>query len=340
MSLRALSVGGRVGIAAAVALACAAAIVLAAGHDRDRPAARSTDSWAALRPSDLERTEVGAARVGDRIYVVGGFISSGGTTGKMERYDISADRWRRRAQPADRGQPPRGHGARRPGLRARRQPRRRRRPRAQVAPPLPLQPAPRSLDAAARRAERRARRSAWSRSATSSTPPAATTRATRGCARSRSTTPSAAAGPAARRCRPAATTSGAAVLDGDLVVTGGRPGDVNGGMTTVERYDPQAQALVVAAAAGRPPAAATRRSSARGRLVVFGGEELGPGRADDRAGRGLRPRHARPGARCRRWSPRATGSAASPAAGASTRSRAGPQPGLAYSRALEYLDLP
>ncbi len=95
MSLRALSLGGRVGIGAAVALACAAAIVLAAGHDRDHRAATSTDSWAALRPSILERTEVGAARLGDRIYVVGGFISTGGTTGALERYDISADRWQR-----------------------------------------------------------------------------------------------------------------------------------------------------------------------------------------------------------------------------------------------------
>ena len=105
---------------------------------RARP--RSTRSWAALRPSQLARTEVGAARVGDRIYVVGGFISTGGTTGKLERYDISADRWRRlRSLPIAVNHPGR-HRARRPRLRARRQPRRRRRPRAQVQAPLPLQP--------------------------------------------------------------------------------------------------------------------------------------------------------------------------------------------------------
>ena len=88
---------GRAGLAAAVGLACAAAIVYAAtrdGEDAGGAAQRSTTSWSALEPSVLERTEVGAARVGDRIYVVGGFISTGGTTGRMARYDISDDAWK------------------------------------------------------------------------------------------------------------------------------------------------------------------------------------------------------------------------------------------------------
>ena len=50
---------------------------------------------------------------------------------------------------------------------------------------------------------------------------------------------------------------GAAVLDGDLVVTGGRPGDVNGGLTTVERYDPGRRPLVDRCRRSAPRAAAT-----------------------------------------------------------------------------------
>jgi hypothetical protein len=49
--------------------------------------------WASLTPSPIERTEVGAGRIGDRIYVVGGFVAPGESTARMTRYDISADRW-------------------------------------------------------------------------------------------------------------------------------------------------------------------------------------------------------------------------------------------------------
>ena len=65
---------------------------------------------------------------------------------------------------------------------------------------------------------------------------------------------------------------GAAVLDGDLIVTGGRPGPVNGGQTTVESYDPKQQKWSPLA-----PLATARSGHAAvvagGRLVVFGGEE-------------------------------------------------------------------
>lgn len=89
---------GRATVAALVALAFGAAIVLAATGDDRLAAARSTSSWSALTPSPLQRSEVGAARVGDRIYVVGGFASTGQTTGRMVRYDISANRWREVAE--------------------------------------------------------------------------------------------------------------------------------------------------------------------------------------------------------------------------------------------------
>ena len=80
--------------------ACAAVILVVASANGDGegpPAAGSaTDRWTALRPALLERTEVGAARIGRFVYVVGGFErSSGGTTAAVERYDIAQDAWTR-----------------------------------------------------------------------------------------------------------------------------------------------------------------------------------------------------------------------------------------------------
>ena len=71
-------------------LLTAAVVVLAACGGADAA------EWRALRPATLERTEVAAARVGDAIYVVGGFERrSGADTAAVERYDISRDRWTR-----------------------------------------------------------------------------------------------------------------------------------------------------------------------------------------------------------------------------------------------------
>ena len=145
------TLAARVILAAAVGLASITAVVYAATRDGDETGARqSEESWAALAPSPLERTEVGAARVGDRVYVVGGYISSGGTTGRMVRYDISDDRWAEVA--------PLPIGVNHPGITAldgrvyvlggnlgeRRE----------VAAPLPLRPRARPLEATARRAHR------------------------------------------------------------------------------------------------------------------------------------------------------------------------------------------
>jgi non-specific serine/threonine protein kinase len=77
----------------------AAAIVLAlvAGCSDDGPQrSRATTDWTPLRPATLERTEVGAVRIGRFVYVVGGFEREGArTTAAVERYDIRTDRWRR-----------------------------------------------------------------------------------------------------------------------------------------------------------------------------------------------------------------------------------------------------
>ncbi|HEX8744597.1 MAG TPA: kelch repeat-containing protein [Thermoleophilaceae bacterium] len=57
----------------------------------------ATDRWKPLPRSKLSRTEVGAARIGRAIYVVGGFeqASGGKTTAAVERYGIGSRRWTR-----------------------------------------------------------------------------------------------------------------------------------------------------------------------------------------------------------------------------------------------------
>ncbi len=88
-------------LAVAIALLCAAGatalIVVAADGDDEQPSAVArADTWTALRPGILERTEVAAARIGRYVYVIGGFEKkANGTTAAVERYDIERDRWRR-----------------------------------------------------------------------------------------------------------------------------------------------------------------------------------------------------------------------------------------------------
>jgi N-acetylneuraminic acid mutarotase len=85
--------------AAALVLPLAAAALSCEGSDPDPddPPATSTSArgWKALSAAGLRRTEVGAARIGKFIYVVGGFLPSTRTTDAVERYDIRRDRWRR-----------------------------------------------------------------------------------------------------------------------------------------------------------------------------------------------------------------------------------------------------
>ncbi len=52
-------------------------------------------AWTPLPPATLPRTEVAAARVGGSIYVAGGFVEGGSTTNVVERYDIRRRNWRR-----------------------------------------------------------------------------------------------------------------------------------------------------------------------------------------------------------------------------------------------------
>ena len=81
---------------AASALAATALIVaLVSGDDEANggTAARSA-RWASLQPSPLERSEIGAARIGRFIYAVGGFTAPDlATTDQVARYDIAAGSW-------------------------------------------------------------------------------------------------------------------------------------------------------------------------------------------------------------------------------------------------------
>jgi N-acetylneuraminic acid mutarotase len=103
VSRRAGAVSRGVLAAAVAALATAGgALALSAADEDDggggAPPARSsaTGEWRALTPAGLERTEVGAARIGRFVYVVGGFERRTGlTTRALERYDIHRDRWKR-----------------------------------------------------------------------------------------------------------------------------------------------------------------------------------------------------------------------------------------------------
>lgn len=76
---------------AALVVVVAIGGIVAGAPAKDGQPARGPSGWGSLEPSPLERTEVGAARIGDSIYVVGGFVPEGGDTGRMVRYDIGAD---------------------------------------------------------------------------------------------------------------------------------------------------------------------------------------------------------------------------------------------------------
>jgi N-acetylneuraminic acid mutarotase len=86
----------RLMLALAAGTAAALAAIVAANGDPNGSERRGAGAWdSTLAQSPFERSEVGAARVGDRIYVVGGFLGDARTTGRMAAYDISEDEWHR-----------------------------------------------------------------------------------------------------------------------------------------------------------------------------------------------------------------------------------------------------
>ncbi|HET8787352.1 MAG TPA: kelch repeat-containing protein, partial [Actinomycetes bacterium] len=86
--------------------AAAATLLLAActGGEPDPPAPAATapaptragdPAWRTLAAAPSERTEVAAAAVGGRIWVLGGYAPDGATLATVEVYDTTADTWAR-----------------------------------------------------------------------------------------------------------------------------------------------------------------------------------------------------------------------------------------------------
>jgi N-acetylneuraminic acid mutarotase len=329
----------RILLAAALIVALAAVLVPALRDDgEDEPPApgAATASWGALTPSPLARTEVGSALIGDRIHVVGGFVGEGGSTGALASYDISEDAWEEGA-----ALPVAVNHA---GV---------------AALDGDLYVLGGNVEGEGGGESKSARLFRYGPGADEWTElsPAPTARAALGLAAIGGRLFAAGgSGERSERLRtleiydpgrdtwtdgPPMPTGrnhvGAAVLDGDLVVTGGRPGPEHGGTGVVERYDPERGRW------HRMPPLRTARSghatvAAAGGLVAFGGEELDGGTTipeveffDPAQGewRPLpdmpTPRHGLGGA----------------AQGARVFAiEGGARPGLAFSDALEYLDVP
>lgn len=340
---RSRSVLVRAVTSAALAVACTSAIVLAATNDdassgEQRPASgleRAADSWGALAPSPLERTEVGAARIGDRIYVVGGYISSGGTTGRMVRYDISEDSWREVAAlpiavnhpgvTAHRGKlyvlggnlPGAGSGEPKSNRLYRYS------PRADRWARLPDAPTERGALALVGIGDRLYAAGGYTEEVFDLRTLEIYDREQRRWRR----------GPKMPTGR---NHLGYAALGGQFIVTGGRPGPIHGSQATVESYDPKRRRWSTFAemATARSGHSAT---VAGGKLVVFGGEELDGGQTI---------------AQVEAYDPVSDSWASLPdmvtprhGLGAAAKGKrifaieGGPQPGLTYSRALEFLDV-
>ncbi|HEX5928042.1 MAG TPA: kelch repeat-containing protein [Solirubrobacterales bacterium] len=332
MQERSAATGRRPGLAGAAAL-LVALLVLGAGvwiYDGGR-ADGATGTWRALSEAGLERTEVGAARIGDSIYVVGGFVEPSDTTAAVERYDIRRDRWQR-------------------------------------AKPMPIavnhpavvahrgflyvyggytEPTFGPVTAALQRFDPRSRR--WTLLPASPTPRGAAALAARdgrlyaaGGVDDQALATLEVYDVAARRWRPAPPMRTprehiAAVATGDGVyVFGGRSGA--GEHDTVERFDPARRRWVTL-----PPMNTARSGFAAvavgGRPVVFGGEELTPGGTTIAEVELFDPRQ-------RRWEPLPPLRTPRHGLGGAVKGmriyalQGGPDPGFAFSAATEFLDVP
>jgi Kelch motif len=317
------------------AVALAAVLGLAAVLVLPRDGGARQDRWTPLRPAQLERSEVAAARIGRFIYVVGGFErATDGTVAAVERYDIRRDRWTRVPDmPVALNHPAavahRGrlyvHGgylsatdlADPTGALLRYNPGRRRWRR------LPSAPTARAAHALA--AIRGRLYAAGGANASGSLQSLEIYDIRRSRWRSGPSFP----GPARNH------TTGVA-SGGRFYVFGGRDG---GNLTAAERYDPRRRVWEEL-----PPLRVARSGigSARlgdGRIVVFGGEQLEPGGTTIAEVELFDPRR-------RRWSSLpALRTPRHGLAGAALGRRVyaiqgGPTPGFEFSNAIEYLDVP
>jgi N-acetylneuraminic acid mutarotase len=289
-------------------------------------------AWAPLPDATLARTEVSAARIGGSIYVVGGFVPGGSTTNAVERYEISRRRWSRvRAMPlalnhttatvhrgrlyvqggyeGSLGQPT--------GALLRYNPTTNRWLR------LPAAPTPRAAQAAAFVGERLYVAGGANDTGSLNSMEIYTV------AKRRWTRGPSFPGPARNH------TTG--------VTTGGRfyvlAGRDSANFTAAERYDPRRRRWQRLPDLRTPRGGLASVPLRDGRIVVFGGEELGPGGTTIEEVELFDPR-------TRRW--RALRDMRTPRhglGGVALGNRVfalegGPQPGLAFSNAIEFLDVP
>jgi N-acetylneuraminic acid mutarotase len=289
-------------------------------------------AWAPLPAATLERTEVAAARIGSSIYVVGGFVPGGASTNAVERYDIRRRRWTRtRPMPlALNHTTATAHGGRlyvqggyegplsQPtGALLRYNPLTKRWRR------LPSAPTPRAAQAAAFVRKRLyvaggANDSGSLRSLE-----------IYDVARRRWTRGPSFPGPARNH------TTGVA-SGGRFYVLAGRD---SANLAAAERYDPRRRRWQRLPDLRTPRGGIAAVRLRDGRIVVFGGEELGPGGTTIGEVELFDPR-------ARRW--RALPDMRTPRhglGGVALGSRVfalegGPQPGLAFSNAIEFLDVP
>ncbi len=129
-----------------------------------------------------------------------------------------------------------------------------------------------------------------------------------------------------------------AVSGGTIYAIGGRPGPINGGLRTVESWRPGAERWRRAAPLATARSGAVAVTVNGGDIVVFGGEELGGGETIEQVER-LDPEAGEWSALPDMTTPRHG------LGGAAVDSRVfaiegGPSPGLAFSSANEYLDVP
>ncbi len=289
-------------------------------------------AWAPLPAATLERTEVAAARIGNSIYVVGGFVPGGASASAVERYDIRRRRWSRmRSMPlalnhttasAHRGRLY-VHGGYEGPLSEPTAALLRYNPLTNRWNRLPAAPTPRAAQAAAFVGER--------------------LYVAGGANDSGSLRSLEIYNPARRRWSRGPSFSGPARNHTTGVATGGRfyvlAGRDSTNFGTAERYDPRRRRWERLPDMRTPRGGIASVRLRDGRIVVFGGEELGPGGATIGEVELFNPR-------TRRW--RALPDMRTPRhglGGAALGNRVfalegGPQPGLAFSNAIEFLDVP
>ncbi len=326
-----VSLRGRLGkVAAAVA---APAILVATLGLAVATVEAGPGGWGALEPSPQNRTEVGAAKLGGSIYVLGGLVAARDATDAVVRYNIATDDWDEAADlplavhhPGVTaaggfvwiygGKTDSGDSSKRlyrfdPG--ADDWQRMEDAPSARFAMGFAAQGDRLYAAGGARSDEARLKRldvydisaQRWLRRA-----PMAIGR----------------------------NHAGATFSDGILYVTGGRPGPIHGGRRTVEAYDPAADEWSAIPPLGTARSGHLAVTLADGRIVAFGGEERDGGETieeveayDPASGEWeylpdmTTPRHGMGGAAD---------------ANRVLAIEGGPEPGLSLSNANEYLDVP